>query len=133
MKTPPNLHGREFDWFCFDQNGAVGLFATAGEGFVPACALKNHSLHDSGSEQMETPNWGSLPVWSDIAEHGLYVYDWSLPEGPYVRVSSPTAKARSAVVEEIIGMIQMDIYQGSFASTKEISDIESFIEGSKIK
>jgi len=77
MSGSDNLQGIDLDWFAKDCSGNVALFATAGEGFIPQHVLSTHELHEQVSQAFVTPNWGSKLVWSDYANAGLYVYDWS--------------------------------------------------------
>ena len=104
--------GREFDWYAEDLDGNIGLFATAGEGFVPDSVLANFTSHDEISESLESPNWGSSEVWSDFSKLGFYVYDWDLPGGPYIQQETASAtisvKLKSKVLS-IAGIPRLDV------------------------
>jgi len=93
MSTHINeIAGAEFDWFAKDAAGNIGLFATAGEGIVPDVVVRNFKEHAKITNTFESPNWGSENVWADYSVLGFYVYDWSLPGGPYKLKKSPTGE-----------------------------------------
>ena len=107
------LEGREFDWFAVDENGEIAVFSTAGNGTVPESVKENYKAHDSISEKFEYPNWGSDNVWKDFANYGLFVFDWRLNNGPYVKKSAPNGKIDSELKSKILKIsgipkLQMD-------------------------
>lgn len=112
--------GREFDWFALDSEGSVALFATAGEGFIPAEIASRISLHDAVSESLPAPHTGTAQVWSDYAAHGLFVFDWDLPGGPYIRRAVPTAPIDRGLRAKIMAIHILPSLPGSFLSIAEL-------------
>ncbi|WP_413665364.1 hypothetical protein ACG1BZ_09295 [Microbulbifer sp. CNSA002] len=115
------LEGREFDWFAIDSEGCIGLFSTAGEGTIPSPVMNAYSEHDNISEQLESPNWGSPEVWSDYVALGLYVYDWSIPVGPYKQVRVPSKAMNDQLKKKLLSMGSLYTFPIKFSELKEIS------------
>lgn len=112
------LDGVEFDWFAIDSEGNVAMFATAGEGFVPESVAEYYTQHESVSESLDAPNTGTTKVWLDYAAHGLYVFDWNLPGGPYIRQASPTGAMSQELKSNIQTIINLPRYSGSFSTQR---------------
>lgn len=108
------LEGREFDWFAVDYAGNVALFATAGTGPVPESVIPFANQHDEISESIDTPRWGSLEIWYDFAAVGLFVFDWSLPSGPYVKVAEPTAAVSSELRSKLSQLPGLSVFPFEF-------------------
>lgn len=117
----PDLERREFDWFAVDSHGNVAMFATAGEGFVPDAVMPHVASHDELSEHLPAPHTGSAQVWNDYAAFGLYVFDWSLPGGPYVLARTPSAPMANELRQRILGLSGLPIYPGSFSGLGKLS------------
>ncbi|MGP0170955.1 hypothetical protein ACSVIJ_03655 [Pseudomonas sp. NCHU5208] len=118
-----NLGCREFDWFAMDSEGCFGLFSTAGEGTIPSSVMRAYAEHDTVSEQLESPNWGSSEVWSDYAALGFYVYDWSLHGGPYVRKCVPSKVMGDELKAKLMHMVSLYKFPGEFSGLKEFSEV----------
>lgn len=116
-----DLVGREFDWYGIDCNGAVAIFATAGSGAVPHPVLNNIKDHDSISEQLETTNWGSELVWADLANYGLFVFDWKLNNGPYIKVSAPTNALAKELGNKILNIPHIPSLNVDFNKIEEFN------------
>ena len=116
-----DLGGREFDWFALDINGNIAVFSSAGNGTIPQEVKNNYKEYDSISDKFESPNWGSDLVWSDLANYGLYVFDWKLNNGPYIRKSIPKNKLSNDLKEEILSINELPILYMVFNETEEVS------------
>lgn len=117
------LEGREFDWFAIDSEGNVGLFSTAGEGFIPDTVMNAYSEHDKISEQLESPNWGSSEVWSDYSKLGLYVYDWNLHGGPYKQERAPSKAISEELKTKLLSMGSLYSFPVKFSELEEIASV----------
>lgn len=115
-----DLRGIEFDWFAADSEGNVALFATAGEGFLPEGVTENHELHTAVAESLPAPRVGTAEVWLDYADAGLYVFDWSLPGGPYELRASPSCELKSAIKQQVLAATYMPRFSGSFSRTTKV-------------
>jgi hypothetical protein len=115
-----DLVGKEFDWFAIDRNGAVALFATAGEGTVPQSVLSNTSNHNLIAEYLETPNWGSELVWTDLASYGLFVFDWNY-FGLYIKVAAPSTALAKELRDKIINITEVPILDVDFNNIQELN------------
>ena len=67
--------GLEFDWFAQDAEGNIGFFSTGGLGAVPLNVLPHFQHHERAARRIDLPHAGSLDVWQDVAQQGLYVFD----------------------------------------------------------
>ena len=85
--------GLEFDWFAVDEVGQIAVFATAGNGPVPAEVPVEASLHDAVGDQIEVSGWGTSEVWDSYAKLGLFAYDWDQQRNCYSRVAQPSQAA----------------------------------------
>jgi hypothetical protein len=98
-----DIEGCEFDWFALDSAGEIGVFSTAGSGFVPESVLAHVSEHDAINETILTPHVGTKQIWSDYASAGLWVFDWGYmgAPGPYQQVGSPSPEMTGDLAERI--------------------------------
>ena len=92
MNEAKELEGIDFDWFAFDIEGNIGIFATVGRGAVPVDVLNSVEMHEKISSELHTPNWGNDAIWDDYAKSGLYVFDRR--DESYARIRSPVVNAR---------------------------------------
>lgn len=99
MKNIGDIQGLDFDWYAVDTNGRVAIFATAGIGFVPPFALHAVEAHEGISQIIVSPNWGSVAVWDDYADQGLYVFDWN--DSFYQKLRSPKCGLSHTIQVEI--------------------------------
>ena len=90
--------GREFDWFAVDGRGHVGHFATAGFGPIPVAVLErlDELRHlDQRVLKLEVVGdavghlAGRIEDWLEMAQRGLFAYDWKHWGGPYQRAATP--------------------------------------------
>ena len=58
----PELRGIEFDWLATDSAGDVALFATGGNGPVPAQVCAAMELYGTVSNAIPVTGWGSEAV-----------------------------------------------------------------------
>jgi hypothetical protein len=114
------VQGREFDWFALDSEGNLALFATAGEGFIPAEVASFFPMHDAVSESLPAPHTGTAQVWSDYAAQGLFVFDWDLPGGPYIRRAVPSWPLHGGLRARIMAIQNIPSLKGSFAGITEL-------------
>lgn len=113
MTTHPDIEGIEFDWFATDREGNIALFATAGAGFLPKAVVSARAEHEAISESFETPHWDSENVWDDYASLGIFVFDWTLHDGPYRLVRAPTSSISAqlnATIKGLNSLQNLDVY-----------------------
>ena len=122
MRKKEEIQGGEFDWFAIDTDGNYALFATAGEGFVPDPPLSLADSFDAISDSVDTPNWGSVNVWDDYAALGLYVFDWKLHGGPYVRVRCPADTRLGDLIDRLGGIDNIPKFHGAFEETPSVEE-----------
>ena len=118
MEISSELEGVDFDWFVSDQAGNFALFVTAGSGFVPlSCA---HSAEAIGAivSSIPTPHLGTGLLWSDYGVAGLYVYDWTWPDGPYGLIQHPTAFISPELRHAILQLPAVPRIRDQFPNTK---------------
>jgi hypothetical protein len=120
VKMLSDLNGREFDWFAVDSDGNIAMFATAGEGFVPDSVMLHVALYDELSECLPAQA-GSLQVWDDYAAFGFYVFDWSLPGGPYILERTPSTSMATELRQRILEISGLPIYPGLFSELGKLS------------
>ena len=65
--------GIEFDWFTLYASGNIGIFSFGGYSFIPGEILAHHEAHTLISPAITLPNTGSLQVWGDYANYGLFI------------------------------------------------------------
>ena len=117
------IEGREFDWYAEDIDGKIGLFSTAGEGFMPESVIENFSNHDEISDSLDSPNWGSPEVWSDYAKLGFYVYDWDLPGGPYKKERSPVGEMTLELKNKLLSLIDIPKLNVKFSELEVVQSV----------
>lgn len=108
------LYGIEFDWFAIDTNGEVGLFSTAGYGFVPKEIYPYYEKYYELTEKFELPNLGSSNVWKDYANYGFYVFDWKLHQGPYLKMENPNKLISRELKSEILRLPYVPVISVDF-------------------
>lgn len=118
--------GAELDWFAVDQTGAVAMFATAGAGFATDSVQEFRVMHETVGNGIEYPNWGTDAIWDDAAKLGLYVFDWTMPDGPYIQAASPSGEIDAQIQIMVKRITHLPRYQGTFSSTEQISDATLF-------
>lgn len=118
--------GEDFDWFAIDPEGAVALFATAGQGFVPPLVVEFHVMHETVAGGIEYPNWGTDEIWNDAAKLGLYVFDWALPDGPYELVSAPQGDIDTALQSMITRITNVPVLRQPLSQLKRIDSVAAF-------
>lgn len=112
------VQGAEFDWFAVDGRGHVGQFSTAGYGPVPAAVLARLTevqdlnqlilrLAVIGDATGHLP--GQIEDWLEMANRGLFAYDWKHWDGPYRRAATPSRPIMIAELptelREFIGVV----------------------------
>ena len=118
MDLSGDFNGIDFDRFAKDASGRLALFTTAGGGFVPQSVALTHESHTSTSSLIATPHMGTGLLWGDYGAAGLYVYDWTWPDGPYGLVQYPTQEMGANLREAILRVPALPLLQGDFPSTK---------------
>lgn len=126
MKSQAFLGG-ELDWFAVDELGAIALFATGGKGFVPDCVTEFRVMHETVSNSIEYPNWGTDAIWDDVAVLGLYVFDWQMPAGPYVLAASPTNELDTQIQLMVNRITDLPRCTCSFAAVDTVTDVSKFV------
>jgi hypothetical protein len=94
ITSADDLLGTEYDWLTQDADGHVGLFSTAGGGYVPEKAWRHINAHDAAiaailalppsTTARFAPEVGAglENTWRLVAERGLFAFD-SDHGGPY--------------------------------------------------
>jgi hypothetical protein len=119
MNILKEFKGLEFDWYAKDLNGDIAVFCTAGEGILLETVINNYAEHNAITDVLETPNWGSSLVWDDLAKYGLYVFDWELNKGTYVRVAKPMGNLTEELKKNIIKIRDLPVLDFSFSLVDE--------------
>ena len=114
------IHGREFDWFGRDANGSLAMFSTAGEGSVPKYVVATLDQHNRVFQDLVNHNWGSPDVWEIYGELGLFVFDWKLPGGPYIKRVSPMEVIPSDLKQQLLAIDHLPSIDANFAETVDI-------------
>ena len=78
--------GLEFDWFASDSVGQLGVFTSAGRGFIPSPVFTSVSSYNefialiarrpTSAAVLEFSGTGNLSDWRELSEHGLFAYDF---------------------------------------------------------
>jgi hypothetical protein len=125
MEVSSELEGIDFEWFATDLVGNLALFVSAGGGYVPQACYHSADAIESVSRKIPTPHMGSGLLWSDYGAAGLYVYDWTWPDGPYGLIQYPTATISSDLRQAILQLPALPKIGSEFDNTKwvEQSDI----------
>ena len=118
--------GGELDWFAVDELGAIALFATDGQGFVPDCVQEFRVMHETVSNSIEYPNWGSAAIWDDAAVLGLYVFDWQVPAGRYVLAATPTNEIDAQIRLMVSRITDLPKCARNFSTLKQVTDVNDF-------
>lgn len=90
----------EFDWFAIDQEGQIAHFSSAGYGVIPTLVrdnvdqqLKLNEYFTKMVEKVTTANLirgkGKRDDWLNMAQRGLYSYDFKHWDGPYILIAKP--------------------------------------------
>lgn len=101
IKCAEDLLGWDFEWLAGDADGHVGLFTTAGGGYMPERAWHDIEALDAALEAVyrlpvsTTARFapevaaGCLNTWREAAERGLFAFDSDVDGAPYSLVASP--------------------------------------------
>ena len=114
------IKGVEFDWFAVDSSGCLALFATAGAGFIPPTVSVRFHEHTAMSDMLPSPRWGSLMVWDDYSEVGLYVYDWVLSYDSYTRLRTPVREMTDELHQRFLAISSLPRFDFEFRSRETI-------------
>lgn len=78
--------GLEFDWFAADSIGQLGVFTSAGRGFIPSCVFTSVSSYNefiaaiarrpTSEAILAFSGTGRFADWKELSEHGLFAYDF---------------------------------------------------------
>lgn len=89
----------EYDWLGVDKNGYIGFFSSAGFGPIPETVIKPNLSIDLTQEILGLPKCSEtesiqlqdrkISEWIEIAERGLFSFDWSFNSDSYEMVSWP--------------------------------------------
>ena len=121
------IEGVEFDWFAVDSSGCLALFATAGAGFIPSTVSARFHDHAAMSDMLPSPRWGSLMVWDDYSEVGLYVYDWDVCNYSYARTRTPEREMTDELYQRFLAISPLPRFDFEFRSRQTIAG--SAVEG----
>lgn len=96
-----DLWGIDWDFLAVDSAGHVAVISSAGTGPIPEAVLAGREVVERTDSAIaalpkitravpDNPRrGGNTSVWYSSSERGLYVYDWTLWNGPYERISAP--------------------------------------------
>ena len=115
------IKGVEFDWFAVDSSGCLALFATAGAGFIPPTVSARFHEHTAMSDMLPSPRWGSLMVWDDYSEVGLYVYDWDVCNYSYTRTRTPEREMTDELYQKFLAISSLPRFYFEFRSRETIA------------
>ena len=113
--------GFEFDWFAQDAEGHLALFSTGGFGPVPSNVQAHFQAHDRATSSIDLPHWGSLDVWKDYAQQGLYVFDWLPHAGPYRQLEQPAGELSAALQHLLLHVTGLPLFRGVFRLVDSIT------------
>ena len=81
-----DCEGEEFDWFAADSIGQLGVFTSAGRGFIPSRVFTSVSSYNEfiavldcrplSKAILEFSGTGRFADWKELSEHGLFAYDF---------------------------------------------------------
>ncbi len=81
-----DCEGLEFDWFAADNIGQLGVFTSAGRGFIPSRVFTSVSSYNefialvarrpTSEAVLEFSGTGRFADWKELSEHGLFAYDF---------------------------------------------------------
>ncbi|MDX1939808.1 MAG: hypothetical protein SFU99_04605 [Saprospiraceae bacterium] len=122
MKNQEDFTGFEFDWFAKDINSNIGLFATAGSGFIPEEVLSHHDQHEEIANMLPHDKFGTNEVWNELAEQGLYVFDWGYFSGKesYNKMAIPLGKMNNILKELILNINELPKLDVDFKTAERI-------------
>jgi len=117
-----DLLGWDFEWLACDADGHVGLFTTAGGGFMPEKAWRDIQALDAALEAIyrlpttTTARFapevraGFLNTWREAAERGMFAFDSDVDGVPYSLVASPMTPVHAsdfpAIVVDVLSRVQ---------------------------
>jgi hypothetical protein len=116
------MKGTDFNWFAIDCEGHIGLFATAGEGWIPKSVAENLDEHKAVSQTLDEPHFGSEEIWTDYAKVGFFVFDWGASYVSYRKVIGPIGKPDPALVSRVTSVKGLPRLPYSFAAKEEVGE-----------
>jgi hypothetical protein len=104
--------GTEFDWVAADSDGHLACFSINGAGPIVSLPL-DQALHDGAFERVKSlPITGeaspvdrdalNITEWLEMAERGLYAYDWDSKRGVYRLVAVPGRPVRVDEIQDAL-------------------------------
>jgi len=116
--TREELYGIEFDWFALDKNNRIALISSAGYGDIPDTVMQNHKDYENLLKLFSTPHYGTIRVWDDYADYGLFVYNWKNYHGPYTKINEPRQEISEHLKKIILNIpnvtkLSIDFFQSS--------------------
>ena len=110
--------GSEFDWLALDKDGNFGYFCTAGEGWIPDSVLANAepfwdtadivaTLPVIGKSEPAFTGTHNVNEWIQVADRGLYAFDWKRGTKRYELVARPTARLDTKKAPNIIQLAML--------------------------
>jgi hypothetical protein len=135
IKCAEDLLGWDFEWLASDAEGHVGLFTTAGGGYMPERAWHHIEALDAALEAIyrlpisTTARFapevrsGFLNTWREAAERGLFAFDSDVDGAPYSLVASPMTPVHMSEFPAIaVGVLSHLHYRHlNFATSTTIS------------
>jgi hypothetical protein len=124
LVTDHQFLGLELDWLGVDDEGALGLFCSAGFGPVPKEALDcaqsigattNHFLNFPQVSEVKVLK--PLKEWEEMGKRGIYVFDWSHEFKGYVLAVAPTQPIRQSNkrILEVLSLSRPAKIEGRFS------------------
>jgi hypothetical protein len=133
INSADDLIGWDFEWLASDAEGHVGLFTTAGGGYMPDRAWHDIDALDAaldavfGVPASTTARFapevraGFRNVWREAAERGLFTFDSDIDGVPYGLVASPMTPLHAsefpAIAASFLNQMQYPLLNFATATT----------------
>lgn len=137
-----HYYGYEFDYLISDQLERLAIISTAGHAPISEAVVDKYKavleeteidIH-SRLKLIETRTTAIIEdktpkivdEWRQAAERGIYVYDWQIHDGPYVRQMRP--KGNELLVHELPSEIQdltIKVPKLNFEKSKSFEEIDA--------
>ena len=135
ITSADDLLGWDAEWVASDADGHIGLFTTAGDGYMPESAWRDVDALTAavaailGMSVSTTARFapevrpGSENIWRDAAERGLFGFDSDGDGAGYNRVASPMTPVHvSAMPAAAAGVLRrVHCPHVNFAASETIS------------
>ena len=122
--TREELYGFEFDWFAIDKNNNIAFISSAGYGNIPDVVIQHREDYDNIVGSFSTPHYGTMQIWDDYASYGLFVYDWEIYDGPYLKMKEPNEEMSEELRKKIMNIPSIPILSVDFLKSATLEGIQ---------